>query len=132
MVEEFPDLTMFERLAPVGHTGVSATLLAGFMGALPTIITVVGGLLGIAWFCICIFESRTFQHWLRNRRMVSQARRLAKLRAQETVTLAKIAALETVRAARVDARELVQTAKADAAKLVAHEATEAAAKLPPV
>lgn len=92
---------------------------------------IIGTLLGIlpaaaacgafVWYLIQIYESRTFQHWINNRRTIWRARKLAKLRAQEKIVLAKIEALATVKAAERDARAKV----ADAATVAAVEQARA-------
>ena len=91
------------------------------LGALANFFPPFAAAIALIYYSLQIYESRTFQHWNRNRQMKSRARRLARLRADEKIVLAKIEALEKVRAARVEAREIVATAAADAAKLVAQE-----------
>jgi hypothetical protein len=118
----------FDISNTLGHLVAGSAVLTTVAGILPPAVALVA----LVWYVIQIYESRTFQHWFRNRQMKSQAKRLARLRAREKVTLAKIEALETVRAAKAEAREKVKVAGAEAEKLVVKEAVETAAKLPPV
>lgn len=104
------------------------TLFAALSGIAPPI----AALLSAVWFAVQIYESRTFQHWKRNRQMKSRAKKLAKLRAREKVTLAEIEAIERLRHARSEALEIVAAARAEADALIAHEAADmAAANTPP-
>lgn len=73
---------------------------------------------GLVWYCIQIWESRTIQHWWRNRQMVKRAKKIAKLRAREKVILAELDALELKRAAQHAAVEKVEKARVAAAKEV--------------
>ena len=97
---------------------VSAGAIVGtLIGWLPYVAAVVG----LVWYCIQIWESRTVQHWWNNRQMILKARKIARLRAREKVIVAKLEALETIRAAKHAAVEKVETAKVEAAKQVLHE-----------
>lgn len=119
---------IMEQMAPVAHPASAGVIVATMVGWLPSF----AALLSVIWFLICIFESKTFQHWKRNLQMRYRARKLVRLRAAETITVAKIAALEKLRAARVEAREMVAGAKAEAAATAVHETTAAETKIPPV
>ena len=103
----------------VEHGALAGVLIAGFIGFLPTVLTIIGSAAAFIWFVICIKESRTYIEWRRNRLSHKHAKRLMKLRAREKVVLAKIEAAELVRAARVAARDLLEHEIAEAAKLVA-------------
>jgi hypothetical protein len=111
-----------------GHAVSLAALAAVFAGLLPAIAAAASAI----WFAVQIYESRTFQHWNRNRQMRSRAKKLARLRAREKITLAQIAAIERVRHARSDAKDIVAEAKAAAAALLVSQDTAAEEKLPPV
>lgn len=116
---------------PMTHAAdaISAGAIVGvFLGYLPAIAAVAGFL----WYCIQIWESRTIQHWWRNRQMKRRAKKIARLRAREKVIIAELDALNVVRAARVEAREKVETAKVEAAKEAAHAAVETQEELPPI
>ena len=102
-----------------GSSIMGSALIVTILGYLPTILAVVASILGVIWFLICIYESKSYTHWSRNRRMKRNARRLMKLRAKEKVVIAKIEAAETLRQARVAARELVDRQIAEAEKLIA-------------
>ena len=106
--------------AALGVDAIAAgTILATLLGYLPEIAAI----LAILWYIIQIWESRTVQHWWRNRVMVRKAKKIARLRAREKVIVAQLAALEMVRAARHAAVELTETAKVEAAKQVVQEDT---------
>lgn len=97
----------------VGHTvdTISALAIVGsLLGYLPALAAVAA----IAWYAIQIYESRTVQHWLANRRMMHAAKELIRLRAKQKVIHAEIVAAEKVRAAKAQANETVQQAKAEA------------------
>ncbi len=108
---------MSDHILPVGHAVSLGAIVGSLAGWLPHIAAV----LSIVWFFICIYESRTVQHWKSNYTMRRRARKLAKLKAREKVVIAQITALETVRAAKVEAREMVADAKVEATKLMIHE-----------
>jgi hypothetical protein len=112
----------------VGHSLSTTAILGSLAGLFPPIAAVAA----VIWYTIQVYESRTFQHWYRNRQMVHRARKLAKLRAKEKIVLAKIEAIEKVRASRVEARELVESARADAAKILTQEQTTTTEHLPPI
>jgi hypothetical protein len=99
----------------------AGSIIGSIMGYLPAIASI----LSIVWFCIQIYESRTFTHAKNNWLMRRKAKKIAKLKAKEKVLAAQIEAIETVRSAKVVAREKVVTAKAEAALDVIHGTTEA-------
>ena len=75
-----------------GSSIMGSALIVTILGYLPTILAVVASMLGVIWFLICIYESKSYTHWSRNQRMKRNARRLMKLRAKEKVVIAKIEA----------------------------------------
>lgn len=99
----------------VGDVVAGVTVGASVMQWLPAAVSVVGGTLGIIWFIVQLWESRTVtgivDRWTERRRI----RRVKYLEAKQKVIVAKLRAAETVRGAKVQAAELVQTAKAEAA-----------------
>ena len=112
---------------PIGLTGDvlgAGAIVGSLLGYLPP----AAAFLALIWYAIQIWESRTIQHWWRNRVEVRRAKKLVKLRAREKILVAKIEALAQVRAARVEARDKVEQAKVEAAKLQVHEEAEIAAK----
>jgi len=123
-----------ELVPPSLHLPFPVALITDVVSAGAIIGTILGdlpyvaALAGMVWYTIQIWESRTVQHWWRNRQMVRKAKKIARLRAKEKVIVAQLEALETIRQARVDARTKVEVAKVEAAKLEAHEATETAIK----
>ncbi len=100
------------------HPGV----LAGDIGAFGIIITTImsilppiAAILGLLWYAIQIYESKTVQAWIHNHNIKVRAKRLAKLQAKALIVRAEIDALEKVRIAKAYAIEKVLEAKADAA-----------------
>jgi hypothetical protein len=112
----------------IGHSLSSAAILGTIFGFFPYF----AALLAAVWYLIQIYESRTFQHWFRNRLMKHRAKRLAQLRAKEKIVVARIVALEKVRSASVEAREIIAVAKSDAAKIAVKTETDVKAILPPI
>jgi hypothetical protein len=110
--------------AVVGDIVSAGAIVASFLGYVP----LIAALFALVWYMIQIWESRTVQHWWRNRQMVKKAKKVARLKAKEKVIVAQLLALETLRQARVNARDMVETAKVDAAKIQIHEETEAVIK----
>lgn len=133
--------TMLTRVSEIDNTSPATvatnTVFAGVVGAtvlnwLPQIIGIVAASTAFIWYIICIWESRTIQHYINNRRMVVRARKIARLKAQEKVITAKLDALEVVRQAKVEAKEKVAQATALAEVLKVKEEIAAQIKLPPV
>ena len=110
----------------VGDVVSAGAIVGSFLGYFP----IIAAFAGFVWYSIQIWESRTIQHWWRNRVEIKRAKKLVRLRAKEKVLVAKIEALAKVRAARVEARDKIEEAKVEAAKLQVHEEAELAAKPP--
>lgn len=109
------------------------TVSAGaIIGTLLGLLPAAAALGAFCWYMIQIYESRTFQHWINNRKIIWRARRLAKLRAQEKIVLAKIEALATVKAAEREARAKVADAATTAAVEQVRAETVIKSNLPPV
>lgn len=104
----------------------AGAIIAAIIGYLPIIAAAVA----LVWYVIQIWESRTIQHWVENRRMVRKAKKVARLKARERVIVAQLEALEALRQARVDARDKVEVARVEAAKLAAIETADAELKDP--
>ena len=117
-----PHFSLHTPTTVVGDIISAGDIVGSFLGYLP----IVAAFAGLIWYVIQIWESRTVQHWWRNRQEVKKAKKLIKLRAREKVLVAKIEALALTRAARVEARDKVEQAKVEAAKLQVHEETRAA------
>ena len=104
---------------------VSALAILGvLLGYLPYF----AALAGLVWYCIQIWESKTVQHWLENRRMVQRAKKIAKLRAKEKVIVAKLEATELSRHAKIEARDKLELARVEAAKQSVHDVVEQAVR----
>lgn len=115
-------LSLHKVVAYTGDVLAGGAILGSLLQMLPALAAAVG----LIFYAIQIWESRTVQHWYQNRRMVRKAKKIARLKAKEKVISAQLDALETLRQARVDARDKVEQAKVEAAKLVLREDAEAA------
>ena len=115
--------------SPLHPIAVLADLISAgaILGTIAGDLPYVAAVAGLIWYLIQIWESRTIQHWWRNRQMVRKAKRIAKLKAKEKVIVAQLEALESIRQARVDARDKIETARLAAAKLLLNEETEISA-----
>lgn len=60
---------------------------------LPGAVVLIGGILGMIWYAICIWESKTIQTWRSDRVAKKKLRRISKLKAEERVIAAELAAL---------------------------------------
>lgn len=98
----------------------ASAIAATFLQWLPPISAV----LGIIWFLIQIWESKTLQTALVGWRERKRINRLKRLRAKAKIVMAKLEAAETVRAAKVEASEVVMRAKAAAVAEVAKPETD--------
>lgn len=110
------------------HAASLGALAAAAMGWLPGVIAIIPAI----YYLILIWESKTVQHWINNRRMVWRARKIARLRAKEKVITAKLEAMRVLKVARQDARALVEGAKVQAAKDVVHNESTIQSQLPKV
>jgi hypothetical protein len=108
-------------LALLFHIPILTSIVVSLLGLLPYIGIAASGVVGFIFYTIQIYESKTYQQWRHDRTIKKQARRLAKLRAEEKLILARIDAIETVRVAKVEAAEMMEREKVEAAKLVAKE-----------
>lgn len=124
-----PDVPTGEILVPATtHAASLGALAAAAMGWLPGVIAIIPAI----YYLILIWESKTVQHWINNRRMVWRARKIARLRAKEKVITAKLEAMRVLKVARQDARALVEGAKVQAAKDVVHNESTIQSQLPKV
>lgn len=112
----------------VAHVFGAGTIAATIAGVFPPI----AAFFAFLFYMVQLWESSTVQHYVRNKRMVWKARKVARLRAKEKVITAQLEALEVVRQARTEAKELVATAAAEAEKLKVKEETDRQVSLPPV
>ena len=90
-------------------------VFASIMQWLTPALTLISLTLGIAWFILQIWESKTTQGWVMRWRAKHNASRLAKLRAKEKILAARIMAVAKVLGAEADAAALLQHAKIQAA-----------------
>lgn len=116
-------------LAFLFHIPVLTSIVVSILGLLPYLGIAASGIVGFIFYTIQIYESKTFQEWRHDRTIRKQAKRLARLRAEERLILAHIDAIETVRTAKVEASELMEREKVEAAKLVAKEPAQTAKEL---
>lgn len=110
---------------PVPHLLAGGGIVATILGILPQLVGVVAAVVAMCYYSICMWESRTVQHWYNNRKLVQKAKRVARIRAEQKVLLAELEALEVVREARALAVEKVEAAKAEAAKMVVKQDAQA-------
>ena len=116
----------------IGSVSLFGVSVAGVIGYLPVIITCVAGVLAACMYAVTLWESKTVQHWMNNRRQIKMAKKVARLKAKQKVLEAELTAVEKVRLARHEARELVESAKSEAFIVKTQEETEAAINVPPI
>ena len=121
-----PPLHFPHPVSLAGDVLGAGAIVGSLLGYLP----LAAAFLALIWYVIQIWESRTVQHWWRNRVEIKRAKKLVRLRAKEKVLVAKIEALAKVRAARVEARDKIEEAKVEAARLQVHEEADIAARPP--
>jgi len=69
----------------LGNTIGAGTLVATWVGWLPTIATMIASVVALIWYLIQISESATVQRWAQNRRI----RKIARLKARVIMLEAK-------------------------------------------
>lgn len=94
---------------PANGTGAFGLVLVPFLthvwGWVPSVVAVVGGMLGIVWYSIMIWESAPIQSWrkthaerreLRHTNKIAREKmeRIAALRAEQSAIQAELAALD--------------------------------------
>lgn len=94
-----------------GDVVAGGAIVSTLLGYLPAFAAV----LGVIWYAIQIWESKTVQEWNVRRVKRNKEIKIARLRAKQKVLVAELDALEVVRAAQVTATERVESAKAAAA-----------------
>lgn len=113
-----------DHIAPIiSHTAAGGGLVFALLGWLPPILGLVGAAAATTYYFICIWESRTVQHYVGNWRMRRKAKRIARLKARERILTAELEALEVVREAGIVAKERVGAAAHEAAQLLVQEQT---------
>ena len=70
----------------------ASSIIGTIFGWLPSIAAIVS----IIWFCIQIYESKTFTKWKDDYFAHCKVRKIQKLRAKEKALAAQIAAIETL------------------------------------
>lgn len=95
----------------VGDVFAGGAILTSLLGYLPAIAAVIG----VIWYLIQIWESKTVQDWYARRAAARKIAKIASLKAQQKILTAELAALEVVRQAQASAVERVEQAKAQAA-----------------
>ncbi len=106
---------------PMQHpiqAGVDLGIFGIIVASLMSVVPPIAAILGLLYYAIQVYESKTVQHWLLDRRQKHAARRLRKLEARRKVIVAEIEAAELVRSASAAAMEQVAVAKAEALKTV--------------
>lgn len=97
-----------------GHAAALGTLAATIGGYLPVLLALVPAL----YYLLLIYESKTVQTWAAERKARKAARKLAYLKARQTLVEAELLAAETVSKAKAAASGVVEAAKADAVEVV--------------
>lgn len=110
---------IFNLAAHFISAGAISAYIAGFVPYLFATPAVI-------YYCLLVWENRTVQHFVRNRRMVHKARKIAKLRSKQKVIIAELEAIELIREARVIAKEKVLHATHEAEVFKAQEVTDLA------
>lgn len=105
-----------------GWWGAQVVALATTVGSLFGWFPVIAAAVAACFYLIQIWESHTIQHWYRNRRMVIQAKRVAKLKARAKVLAARLEAEEKLRDATREARDTVARVAAESEKEIAEVA----------
>lgn len=108
----------------VGDVVAGGTIVSTLLGYVPA----AAAALGVLWYAIQIWESRTVQEWKERRVAAHKVAKLARLQAQHKIIVAELEALEVVRAAKSVATEKVEVAKAEAAVQAAVITNTAAVK----
>lgn len=98
----------------------ASSIVGTIFGYLPSIAAIIS----IIWFCIQIYESKTFTKLKSDYLLNRKAKKIAKLRAKEKILAAQIAAIETVRLAKVEAQEKIASAKVEAILDIVHNNTD--------
>jgi hypothetical protein len=112
---------LFPPPTPVNSIGAGGTIILPWLvhvwGYLPTAVAVIGGVLGIVWYTIMIWESQTGRDW-RNRLMTKRKmRKIGRLQAKVKLYQAELDALDVKRQAEHTATQKVESAKVEAAKI---------------
>lgn len=94
-----------------GDVVAGGAIVSTLLGYLPA----AAAILGVVWYAIQIWESKTVQEWRARRTKRHKELKIIRLRAKQKVLVAELDALEVVRAAQATATEKVETAKAAAA-----------------
>ena len=116
----------------IGSVSLFGVSVAGVIGYLPVFITCIAGILAACMYAVTLWESKTVQHWMNNRRMLKKAKKVARLKAKQKILEAELIAVEKVRVARHEAREIVESAKSEAFVAATQEETDAAVNIPPI
>ena len=67
-------------LSPAGL----ASFFGALFGVLPIVLGIIGGTLAIAWYSVQLWECDTVQKYIKNRRAVSLAKKIAVLEMQQS------------------------------------------------
>jgi hypothetical protein len=109
-------------------TGVQAaaiiSIVGSFMGYWPLFAGGVASIFAVIYYVLTILQMPIVQTYLKAKREVRRAKKLARLEAAHKVNTAKIVALQTLKIAQTDASALVDRAKVEADKLVADTAAK--------
>ena len=76
-------------LSPAGL----ASFFGALFGVLPIILGIIGGTLAIAWYSVQLWECDTVQNYIKNRRAVSLAKKIAVLEMQQSAIVGELKTL---------------------------------------
>ena len=76
-------------LSPAGLVSFFGALF----GMLPIILGIIGGTLAIAWYSVQLWECDTVQNYIKNRRAVSLAKKIAVLEMQQSAIVGELKTL---------------------------------------
>ena len=73
-------------LSPAGL----ASFFGALFGVLPIILGIIGGTLAIAWYSVQLWECDTVQNYIKSRRAVSLAKKIAVLEMQQSTIVGEL------------------------------------------
>jgi hypothetical protein len=123
-------MSLAELIPPTPTNGVGAgstifiPFIVHFWGYLPSTVAVLGGMLGIIWYCLMIWESETCKDWRTKWLTKRKMRKIGRLQARVKLYQAELEALDVKREAEQVATGKIEAAKVEAAKVTS--ATEQA------
>lgn len=90
-----PAVEVMDQIDPhgVGHplsaVGVAISFLSA-LGIVPIIVGTLGGLMGICYYGVSLWEMDTVQGWIKNRRERKRTKQIAALEAQQSTIIGEL------------------------------------------